>query len=70
MTNNTSFKIPDSFLHNLDSLVSAGFFTSRGEAIRTALEDYINFNYDFLFSKDKKENRNNYHTKIKNEIVI
>ena len=55
MTKNTSFKIPSTFLSNLDYLVYSGLFESRGEAIRIAIEDYINDNYNFLFYKGKGE---------------
>ncbi len=70
MTTNTSFKIPTTFLDNLDNLVSTGFFESRGEAIRTAIEDYITYNYSFIFSKNKKENKQNFDNKIKNEVLV
>lgn len=60
MTKNTSFKIPNSFIKNLDFLVDSGFFSTRGEAIKIAIEEYIEENYSFLFkntgSIDKKEN--------------
>ena len=55
MTKNTSFKISDSFIVNLDYLVYSGVFESRGEAIRIAIEDYISDNYNFLFTNEKKE---------------
>lgn len=68
MTKNTSFKIPNSFLNNLDYLVYTGFFKSRGDAIRIAIEDYINDNYDFVFKKDKKEENINKMNELKNEV--
>lgn len=71
MNKNTSFKIPDSFLVNLDYLVYSGIFQSRGEAIRIAIEDYIADNYDFLFLKEKKDLENNkINYKVKNEIFL
>lgn len=66
MAKNTSFKIPMSFITNLDYLVHLGFFNSRGEAIRIAIEDYITNNYDFLSSTTKKEIKEN----IKKEIIV
>ena len=66
MTKNTSFKIPQSFLNNLDYLVHVGFFNSRGEAIRVAIEDYIMNNYEFLFEKEKKEVK----TAVKKKIIV
>lgn len=57
MSKNSSFKIPDSFLTNLDYLVHTGAFQSRGEAIRIAIEDYITENYSFLFEKEKRKKR-------------
>ena len=55
MSKNSSFKIPDSFLTNLDCLVNDGVFQSRGEAIRIAIEDYITENYSFLINKRKNK---------------
>ena len=55
MLKNTSFKIPASFVIKLDLLVNSGAFNSRGEAIRIAIDDYINENYPFLLEKDKEE---------------
>ena len=69
MTKNTSFKIPNTFLSNLDYLVYSGLFESRGEAIRIAIEDYIFDNYSFIFDKAKNEckvNENN--KKMQNEL--
>ena len=54
MSKNTSFKIPTSFLGNLDFLVYSGVFPSRGEAIRIAIEDYILENFSFVFTEKKE----------------
>ncbi len=72
MNKNTSFKIPNSFLVNLDYLVYSGIFKSRGDAIRIAIEDYIADNYEFLFIEEKKEekNTNKIAYKLKNEIFM
>lgn len=49
IASNTSFKIPNSFITKLDLLVYAGIFESRGEAIRTAIQEYIEENFSVIF---------------------
>lgn len=57
MVKNTSFKIPNSFIIKLDLLVRSGVFNSRGEAIRIAIEDYINENYKSMLEQENKEEK-------------
>ena len=49
IVSNTSFKIPNSFITKLDLLVYAGIFESRGEAIRKAIQEYIDENFSVIF---------------------
>ena len=49
IVSNTSFKIPNSFITKLDLLVYAGIFESRGQAIRKAIQEYIDENFSVIF---------------------
>lgn len=43
MTINTSFKVPNKFVELMDVLVKKKIYKSRGEVIRTAIVDYMEY---------------------------
>ena len=50
----TSFKVPSKFVSLMDQLIQKGLYTSRGDLIRDAIQEYRNM-YDDLNGK-KGEN--------------